>query len=890
MGTDLHAVSPVKTFLFTDIENSTGLWEEQPDRMRRALAAHDLIVRRVVSENRGTLVKMTGDGMYAAFDDPLDAIAAVVQLQLGLAEIESTHEVALRARCGLHAGIAERRDNDFFGSEVNRAARIMSAAHGGQVLLSQAIATLARDRMPGGLKLRDLGAARLRGLAAPEHLYQLQHPQLRVQFPALRSLEATPNNLPQQVTSFVGRESELDDVARLLQSTRLLTLYGAGGIGKTRLSLQAAAGVLDRHADGVWFVDLAPLSDPRLVPQVVASVLGVKETTGRPVIEAVLSYVRDRSLLIVLDNCEHLVAACAEVAHLLLQAGPQVRILASSREPLHVGGEVTYAVPPLPTPDAGAEMPLERLSRFESVRLFTDRATAARPAFAVTAQNVPRIADICRRLDGLPLAIELAAARVRSMSVEQIAIHLSDRFRLLAGGDRSGLPRQQTLRALIDWSYDLLDDRERALLRRLAVFAGGLTFEAAEATGSDGFVPGRDVLDLLARLVEKSLVVLDADGERYRLLDTIREYALQRLEEAGETAAAQTRHRDHFLAYVERAFPELFGEQRATWIARLDGELDNVLAAHAWCANEPGGGPLDLRLVHAIKPYYYHRGLLGLALRITTEALEHPGAAVRDFLRCRGLFDAGQLCSFMGQYAIAQTYLEQSLAIAREIDDRQRIASVLQPLGMAALGRGDVEAARGYLDEALSMAREIGNRREIAAALNAVAQFHRVTGDLDAAEPLYRQVQEITQELGDYETMAIALLNLAMVAIARGDATDGCVLLGETLRILDRTGSLPIGQSLIEVSAGLAALGEEWARSARYFGIAEAEAQRTGIHRDPVDEAFLAPRIQAAREALGNDGFAAAEASGRALSYESGIEEVRRWLGGDACQGASAPA
>ena len=882
MGTHVQAVSPVTTFLFTDIENSTRLWEEQPERMRPALAAHDLIARKAVSDHGGALVKTTGDGMYAAFDDPLNAIAAVVQLQLGLAEIEPTHGVALRARCGLHAGVGERRDNDFFGTEVNRAARIMSAAHGGQVLLSQAVAVLTRDRLSGGLTLRDLGAARLRGLTAPEHLYQLQHPQLREHFPALRSLEGTPNNLPQQVTSFVGRDRVLADIVKLLQSTRLLTLYGAGGIGKTRLSLQAAAGVLDRHPDGVWFVDLAPLSDRRLVPQAVASVLGVKETSGRPVFEAVLRFVHDRSLLIVLDNCEHLVAACAEVAHQLLQAGPQVRILASSREPLHVAGEVTYPVPPLPTPDTGAELPLEHLSQFESVRLFTDRATAARPGFAVTAQNVAPIADVCRRLDGLPLAIELAAACVRSMSVEQIALHLSDRFKLLAGGDRSALPRQQTLRALIDWSYDLLDERERALLRRLAVFAGGFSVEAAEATGTDGGVPDHEVLDLLTRLVEKSLVVLDADGERYRLLDTIREYALQRLAAAGETAAARTRHRDHFLVYVERAFPELFGEQRATWIGRLDRELDNVLAAHAWCANEPDGGPLDLRLVHAIKPYYYHRGLLGLALRITTEALEHPRAAARDFLRCRGLFDAGQLCSFMGQYGIARTYLEQSLAIAREIDDRQRIASVLQPLGMVALGRGDVEAARGYLSEALSMAREIGNRREVAAALNALAQLHRVTGDLDAAEPLYRQVQEITHELGDYETTAIALLNLAMVAIARGDAADGRVLLGETLRILDRIGSLPIGQSLIEVSAGLAALQEEWAQSARYFGIAEADAQRTGIHRDPADEAFLAPRIQAAREALGSDGFIAAEAAGRALSYESGIEEVRRWLEGGA--------
>jgi len=876
----VHAVTPVTTFLFTDIENSTRLWEEQPDRMQPALLLHDVIVRKAVSDHRGTLVKMTGDGLHAAFDDPLDAIAAVVQLQLALADMESTQGVALRARCGLHAGVGERRDNDFFGREVNRAARIMTAAHGGQILLSQAVATLLRDRLPAGIALQDLGTARLRGVATPERLYQLKHPQLRDSFPALRSLEGTPNNLPQQVTSFVGRKRAVDDVLKLLESNRLLTLFGAGGMGKTRLSLQVAADALDRFPDGVWLVELAPLPDQSLLPQSLASALGVKENPGRPVIEAVVDYVKDRSLLIVLDNCEHLVAACAEVTRVLLQAGPRIRILATSREPLHIAGEVTYVVPSLPTPDAGADVTLDHLSQFDAVRLFTDRAMAARPEFAITEQTASGVADICRRLDGIPLAIELAAARVRSMSVDRIAMRLSDRFQLLSGGDRTALPRQQTLRALIDWSFDLLDDRERALLRRLAVFAGGLTVEAAEATGREGIVLEGDVLELLTRLVEKSLVVLDADGERYRLLETIREYALQRLEDAGETAATRTRHRDHFLDYVERIFPELFGEQRVVWFARLDRELDNILAAHAWCSSEPDGGQLDLRLVHAIKPYYYNRGLLGLALRITTEALAHPGAAQRNFLRCLGLFDAGQLCSFMGRYTIAQTDLEESLAIAREIGDRQRIASVLQPLGMVALGRGDADAARGYLAEALSMAREIGNPREIAAALNALAQLHRVTGDLDAAEPLYRQVQEITQELGDYEAMAIVYLNLAMVAISRGDAAEARVSLVETLRILDKLGSRPIGQSLIEVTAGLAALQEEWPTSARYFGISEAHGKRTGIHRDPTDEAFLAPRIQAARDALGGNGFTAAEASGQALSYERGIEEIRGWLEG----------
>ena len=438
------------------------------------------------------------------------------------------------------------------------------------------------------------------------------------------------------------------------------------------------------------------------------------------------------------------------------------------------------------------------------------------------------------------------------------------------------------MRALIDWSYDLLDLRERALLRRLCVFAGGFTVQAAEAVGCEGVVAEAELLDLLSRLVEKSLVVHDAERERYRLLDTIRDYALQRLEEAGETAATRARHRHHFLAFVERAFPELFGEQQATWLARLDRELDNILAAHASCANEPDGGELDLRLVHAIKPYYYNRGLLGLALRLTTEALGRPDAAQRNFLRCRGLFEAGQLCSFMGDYAVAHTYLEQSLAIARAIDDRQRIAAVLQPLGLAALGQGRVAAAQGYLSEALSMAREIGNEREIATALNALAQFYRVTGDLDAAEPLYRQVEAITHKLGDNETLAIALLNRAMVAIARGDAGEGRSLLIETAAILSALSSRPIGQSLIEVAAGLAALQEAWAQAARYFGIAEAQARRTGMHRDPTDEAFLAPRIDAAREGLGKEAFAAAEAAGRTLSYEVGIEEVRSWLEGRA--------
>ena len=427
----MHEPSAVTTVLFTDIEGSTRLWERDPERMRPALACHDAIARAAVEAHRGTVVKTTGDGIHAVFDDPLDAVEAALRLQQALEDPGATAGTPLRVRCGLHLGVVERRDHDFFGAPVNRTARIMAAAHGGQVLVSKAVADLIGSRLPAGVALKDLGVVRLRDLASPERVYQVTHPQLRRDFPALRSLESTPNNLPQQVTSFIGRERELAETKALLATTRLLTLLGIGGLGKTRLSLQAAVDVLDDYPDGVWFVELAPLTDAQLVPQAVASVLGVKEEAGRPVIEALMNYGRDRRCLIILDNCEHLVGACADLAKELLQSGPHLKILASSREPLHTPGETTYHVLPLAIPSAQEAFTPETLSRYEAVRLFVDRATAAQPAFRITLQNAPAVAQICHRLDGIPLALELAAARVRALSVEKIAERLSDRFRLL---------------------------------------------------------------------------------------------------------------------------------------------------------------------------------------------------------------------------------------------------------------------------------------------------------------------------------------------------------------------------------------------------------------------------------------------------------------------------
>jgi class 3 adenylate cyclase len=428
-GPAVQDASAVATILFTDIEGSTRLWDKEPERMRPALARHDAIVRTLIEDHRGIVIKLTGDGVYAAFGDPVDAVEAALKLQLALADPDATNGVPLRVRCGLHTGAIEHRD-DYFGSAVNRGARIMSAAHGGQVILSQSVVDSMAGKLPETVSLRDLGSVRLRDLSRHERVYQVVHPQLRQDFPALRSLEATPNNLPQQVSSFIGREEVLQQVKKAFGTTRLLTLLGVGGLGKTRLSLQIGADVMDDYPDGVWFIELAPLTDPQLVPQAVATALGVVEESGRPVQEALVKHVHDRKLLLILDNCQHLALAAAELAKALLQAGQAIKVLATSRESLHISGETTFSVPPLAVPPKHRPIALTALGEYESVRLFAERAVAAKPGFAMTEKNAQAIAEICRTLDGIPLAIELAAARVRALPIEAIAARLSDRFRL----------------------------------------------------------------------------------------------------------------------------------------------------------------------------------------------------------------------------------------------------------------------------------------------------------------------------------------------------------------------------------------------------------------------------------------------------------------------------
>ena len=502
------------TFLFTDIEGSSRLWENYGDTMAVALARHDAILRETVEARGGNIFKTIGDAFCVAFPVATGALEAAVAAQRLLRDEPWQDIERLKVRIGIHTGSAESRDGDFFGPVLNRVSRLLAAAHGGQVLLTLATEELVRDHLPEGISLRDLGERRLRDLNRPERVFQVVAPDLPSDFPALRSLEIFPNNLPVQLTSFIGREKEMNEVKRLLGTTHLLTLTGTGGTGKTRLSMQVAADLLDQFSDGVWLIELATIEDADQVAPAIAAPLRVREEPGQQMLLTLTNYLRNKKLMLILDNCEHLIAECARIAETLLRACPGLQILASSREPLGIAGERTWPVPSLSIPESWRDeirgsQAAERLTQYEAVRLFIDRATAVRPGFKVSNENAPYIAEICWRLDGIPLAIELAAARIRILSLDQIASRLNDQFRLLTGGSRTALPRQQTLRALIDWSFDLLSDQERILLRRLTVFAGGRTLGAVEAVCSDEKLQDFEIIDVLTTLVDKSLVSVE---------------------------------------------------------------------------------------------------------------------------------------------------------------------------------------------------------------------------------------------------------------------------------------------------------------------------------------------------------------------------------------------
>ncbi|HET9001404.1 MAG TPA: tetratricopeptide repeat protein, partial [bacterium] len=870
-----HLPTGTVTFLFTDIEGSTRLLQETGDRYVEILGAYRSLIRAAIQEWGGREVDTQGDAFFIAFPRARDALSAAVAAQRAMSRHPWPENAAVRVRMGLHTGEALGTESGYVGMDVHRAARICAAAHGGQILLSQTTRDLAAERLPEGASLRDLGAHRLKDLAGPHHLFQVVAAGLLTGFPPLRSLDVLPNNLPSHLTSFIGREREIVEVKRLLATARLVTLTGAGGAGKTRLALHVAVSVLDGHPDGVWFVELAALTDAALVPKTVASVLDVPEQPGRPMVETLVDALRAKTLLLVLDNCEHLLAACATLSERLLLACPSLKILATSREALDIPGETVRIVPSLSLPDPRNPPPPEHLRRYEAVRLFVERAALIHPGFTLTPDNASAVAQVVTRLDGIPLAIELAAARAKVLTVEQIALRLDDRFRLLTGGGRTTLSRHQTLRATMDWSYHLLSENERVVLRRLSVFAGGFTVEAAEAVCAGKGAETHEVFDLLAQLVNKSLAVAETQGleARYRLLETVREYSRERLEESGETVRTRTRHRDWCLALVERAEPKLRGPDQQIWLDRLDTEHDNLRAALEWCGASTDSGERGLRLAAALPRFWEGRAYYAEG-RMWLEAMLAKGGAASSLLRARALNGAGVLAYRQGDYERVLTLCTEGLTLSEQHGDRRGSAQALHFLAHVVQARGDYGRATEMMERSVALFQAEGDEAGVANSVDCLGEIARSRGDYERAAVLTQQAMTLYGKAGDPRGLVHVLHNLAYVRLHQGAPEEAAALFRESLiraRDLKRTPAVLMGV------AGLAAARTadmQPKRVARLLGAVDALLRTAGIHLEPAEHADFEQTAASVRARLGDDAFASAWRSGHDMTLDEAVDDA----------------
>ena len=857
------------TFLFTDIEGHTQLWEQYPDAMRAALARHDALLRAGIEAHGGHIFKTGGDSFHAAFAGAREALAAALAAQAALHAELWPDPVRIQVRVALHTGAAEARDGDYFGPPLNRVARLLAAAHGGQTLVSEVLAALADGALAPDAALRSLGRHRFKDLAQPQEVFQLTHPALPGEFPPLRSLEAFTHNLPSQLSSFIGRTQEVADARRLLAGTRLLTLTGTGGAGKTRLALQVAAEVIEDYPDGVWLIDLAPLADPLLLPQAVASVLGVGEQGGERGLTATLTdALRPKSVLLVWDNCEHLILACARLAETLLRACPGLRLLATSREALEIGGEAVLPVPSLSVPSSpapatapgGPPVTPEALNDSDAVRLFVDRATTALPTFRLDAGNAAAVAQVCARLDGIPLALELAAARVRVLTPEQIAARLDDRFRLLVGGSRTALPRQQTLRATIDWSYDLLPSAEQALLRRLSVFVGGWALEAAEvvcADGEGGEVEEGEVLELLSRLVAKSLVVAeppDAGRVRYRLLESLRAYARERLAGTGEADALAGRHRDWFLGLAEEAEPNLSGPEQASWLDRLEKDHDNLRAALAFSHGDAGGAEAGLRLAGSLWKFWRVRGYFSVGRGFLERALA-KGEREEALGRTKALSGAGILAEAQNDYAAAIAHYQQCLSVHRAAGNNDGLFEALSNLGNAALQQKEWEAARGYYEQALTLSHSLDDQKRVAILLMNMGTMANGQQQYAEARSLYEESMALFRERKDFGPLMAALLNSGDLACRQKDYIAARAYLLEGLQVAEEIGAKEY-VALVLTTLGAATWPEgRYEQAAKMLSAARNLLTSIGLSFSPLNQASFEENVSIVRMGLGEEKF-----------------------------------
>ena len=904
------------TFLFTDIEGSTALLGRLGDDVYAlVLAGHHALIRSALAAHDGSEVDTQGDAFFAVFSSPRACVAAVLQMQQALAAHAWPGGEQVRVRIGIHCGEAAKTATGLVGLEVHRAARVAAVGYGGQVLVSEAAAVLVRDGLPPGASLADLGSHRLKDLGRPERIFQLRAAGLQAEFPPLRSLgnPALQNNLPVQLSAFIGRDREIGEVRGLVGSARLVTLTGAGGCGKTRLGLQVAAELLDGSGDGVWLAELAAVTDEDAVPTAICDALRLAVNPGRAALEALLDALAFQDVLIVLDNCEHLIGGCAKTAEAILRRCPRVHLLATSREPLAIGGETIYRMPPLSLPAPG-DTDMLAAGSSDAVALFIERARSQDTGLRVDQATVPLVVSICARLDGLPLAIELAAARLRSLSLTDLADHLDQRFRLLTGGSRTSLARQQTLEATIDWSYSLLNNAEQLLLRCLSVFVPSFDLAAAEAVAGSRDIETLEVAGLLGSLVDKSLVVAEPDGTalRYRLLETIRLFAAERLADVGgeEAAAAHAAHCAHYLSVAETAAPHLTGPDQGKWLARLDANQGNLRRAAEHAARDPNGTEQVLRLGVALQRYWIMRHRDEEAFALLMPALDRPEARADAELYVAALVTAALVAGFV-DVARGLRLGEQAVRLARPLNTGRLLIESLAVLSIACYNAGEPQRGVAPGREAVQRARQLGD--DVLLGMSSTAYLLcDVLIDSAHARPLFTEAIACTQRSGDH-LFAFALNNYAALrALSAGDISAARVYLRQAAQAMEASGeenprlSVNMGWVLrqdndpeaarssfgaaLQVSRrngdrtgiayaglGLACLAADegdWDQAAVLHGVAQAFLGRTGQPWQELENRYRQDSVGQVRAHLGREQFERARAEGMALNFDQALDLV----------------